>query len=261
MGLITKSKSLLQTTLGVKNYLFFISVLKFNFLKLDKRESDIFKFIELIPENTDVLDIGANIGVISATIAKSKNVFVHSFEPIPANAKNVSRLTSFLNIKNLALYQTALGSTHGKVEMITPRRDNVLLEGYSHIIDSKSTENVGAHFTVEINMLDNISAISSKTISAIKIDVENYELEVLKGAAKLIAKSHPIIYCELWNNSVRFEVINYLSSFGYKCYVKRNSELKESDGYVGDDLNFFFLYENLGRVHSEKEFLNGTIQT
>ena len=244
MGLIVKSKSLLQRVLGIKNYLFFLSIVKFNFLKLDKREADIFKFIELIPENTDVLDIGANIGVISATIAKRKNVFVHSFEPIPANAKNVSRLKSFLNIKNLALYQTALGSVKGNVEMVTPRYHNVLYEGYSHILNSDSEKNGGLHFTVQIDQLDNIALVNLKTVSAIKIDVENYELEVLKGGAKLIAKNHPIIYCELWNNHVRFSVIDYLRSHGYKCYVKRNNNLMQTDGKEQEDLNFFFLWEN-----------------
>ena len=244
MNLIVKTKSILQKILGFDNYLFFISVLKYGSLEFSKKQEGIFKFIKLIPENTHVLDIGANIGVVTATIAKNAKVFVHSFEPIPANAKNVKRLTSFLGVKNTSLYQTALGRNQGEVEMLTPRQNNVLYEGYSHIINGETQQNDGLRFKVKIDRLDDLFHTKDIAVSAIKIDVENHELEVLQGGVELIKRNRPIIYCELWNNHIRFEVISFLNLLGYRCYVDNGRELKETDGSNGLDLDFFFLHEN-----------------
>src|SRR5690606_16720124 len=86
-------KYLLHRLLGFRNYLFVFSVFKIYTLKRDRNEKDFFHFLRLIPENTAVLDIGANIGIMTVHLSRSiKNVAVYSFEPIPFNIEAFKRV-------------------------------------------------------------------------------------------------------------------------------------------------------------------------
>jgi ubiquinone/menaquinone biosynthesis C-methylase UbiE len=74
----------LQKILGFNNYLFIFSVFKILTLRFDRKENDFFYFLRLLPENAIVLDIGANIGIMSVHLCKNvKKGMVYAFEPIP----------------------------------------------------------------------------------------------------------------------------------------------------------------------------------
>ena len=73
----------------------------------------------------------------------------------------------------------------------------------------------------------------------IKIDVENYELEVLKGAAEIINKSRPLIYAELWDNENRIACIHFLTKLNYEIKVLEKDML--NDFTDQNAINFFFI--------------------
>ena len=239
---LISGKQLSQSVLGFSNYLFFASLVKYYSLKMNKVEEDIYKFIEMVPSSGIVLDVGSNIGVIGSTIAKMKmQCTIHCFEPIPANANNIRRLRRLLGLRNVVLHEMALGNTSGTIEMIVPRKDKILYEGHSHVVDGE-TSGSGLRFSVQIDTLDRMFATEQAKIKAIKMDVENYEYHVLLGARQILEKSKPLIYCELWNNDVRYQVIDYLSQLSYDCFVTRNNQLVKVDGPMPNDLNFFFVH-------------------
>jgi FkbM family methyltransferase len=233
-------KYILQKSLGLNNYLYFFARYVIFRLPFDKNEKDFLKFIDLIDDGDHVLDIGANIGVMSYYFStRLPKSAIHSFEPIPENMKvllKVKRRSGLLNIKT---YPFAIGNDSGKIKMIMPESNKAYLHGLSHVSDENSQDK-GKKHEVEIKRLDDMEEFKEMKISAIKIDVEEYEYNVLSGAQDLIAKNKPVIYCELWENENREKSFELISKLNYKVFVNQGKDLIEFKNQKGYQ-NFFFI--------------------
>ena len=238
-------KYILHKLLGFKNYLFVFSLFKIYTLKNDKKEKDFFHFLRLIPENTAVLDIGANIGIMTVHLARSvKGVFVYGFEPMPNNINAFNRIVNYFRLKNVKLFEIALGNDVGEVEMVMPVISNVRMQGLSHVVHESIPENnEGERFKVSLKMLDKMEELmnSEKRISAIKIDIENFEFFALEGGKQLIKKNKPVVYAELWDNENRANCFNLFSELKYKTLVAVNDVLVPFDSNIHKKQNFIFL--------------------
>jgi hypothetical protein len=118
------------------------------------------------------------------------------------------------------------------------------MQGLSHVVHESITEfNEGVTLKVPLKMLDKIDILknSTQTISAIKIDVENFEFFVLEGGKELIIKHQPVIYAELWDNANRYNCFNLLQSLGYHTYVVINNQLVLFDEKTHQKQTFIFL--------------------
>ncbi len=238
-------KYILHKLLGFKNYLFVFSLFKIYTLKSDKNEKDFFQFLSLIPENTVVLDIGANIGIMTVHLARAvKGVTVYSFEPMPNNITAFKRIVNYFKLSNVSLFETALGNTEGEAEMVMPVISSVRMQGLSHVVHSSITEhNEGEHFKVPLKVLDKMDELmnAEKRISAIKIDVENFEFFVLDGARNLILKNKPIVYAELWENENRQKCFDLFQKLNYKIFIVIENEMLKFDSAKHKTQNFIFL--------------------
>jgi len=238
-------KYILHKLLGFKNYLFVFSLFKIYTLRRDKNEKDFFQFLALIPSGTIVLDIGANIGIMTVHLARSiKDVAVYSFEPMPNNINAFKRIINYFKLKNVQLFEIALGNTEGEAEMVMPVINAVRMQGLSHVVHNSITENnEGERFKVPLKMLDTMEELSntSKRISAIKIDVENFEFFVLDGAKNLLAKNQPIVYAELWENENREKCFELFNGLNYKTVVIVNKKAVHFDSSIHKTQNFIFL--------------------
>lgn len=238
-------KYILHKLLGFENYLFIFSLFKIHSLKRDKNEKDFFHFLKLIPDNSTVLDIGANIGIMTVHLAKSiKNIKVYSFEPMPNNIKAFKRVINYFNLKNVQLYELALGNSEGEVEMIMPVVSNVKMQGLSHVVHESIKEfNEGERLKTPLKMLDNIEELkkTSNPITGIKIDIENFEFFALEGGKKLISNHHPIIYAELWDNENRYKCFELLEGLGYSINVVIDNQLIRFDSTKHKKQTFIFL--------------------
>src|SRR4051812_13087486 len=238
-------KYILHTLLGFKNYLFIFSLFKIRTLKRDKNEKDFFAFLQLIPADTAVLDICANIRVMTVHLAKSvKDSTVYSFEPMPNNIEAFKRIIAYFRLENVRLFEIALGNSEGEAEMVMPVISRVRMQGLSHVVhDSIPENNEGERFRVPLKMLDHIAELvnSPKRISAIKIDVENFEFFVLDGAKQLISKNRPVIYAELWENENRQKCFELLKGLNYKTTVISGKQAEEYDPARHMTQNFIFL--------------------
>ena len=239
-------KLILHKSLGFKNYLFSFALFKIYTIQWDKKENDFFHFIKLIPENTLVLDIGANIGIMSVILCrKIKNIEVYSFEPVPVNSLILNRILSFFKIKNIKVFNYALGNEDKKAEMFMPVLNSVKMQGLSHVVHHSIQESkIGEKFKTEMKKLDNVPelAVLGKRISAIKIDVENFEYYVLDGAREIIKKHKPVIYIELWENDNRYKCFDLIKNLGYKIYVVFGEEIKEYEPAIHHTQNFLFIH-------------------
>lgn len=241
-------KYILHKLLGFQNYLFAFSLFKIYTLKWDKKEKDFFIFLDLIDDDSVVLDIGANIGIMTTLMAKRyKHISIFSFEPMPNNIRAFKRVITFFNLKNVKLFEFAVGNSEGRIDMVMPVINSVKMQGLSHVLhDSILENNSGEIVRVSSKMLDNMSELleSEKKISAIKIDIENFEFYALEGAKKLLAKHRPIVYAELWENTNRENSFNLMTSLGYKINVVKHGQLTELKKGENKTQNFIFTHPN-----------------
>lgn len=236
-------KSVLQKLLGYDNYLFLFAKFCIKRMDIGNYESSFVHFMKMIPDDGAIVDVGANIGVMSASLLKRfPESKIYAFEPIPSNINAFKRVMKTYKANNVTLYEVAVGDRSGEIKMVLPIIKNSKHQGLSHIWQEGNTEewNKGVLYNVPIVRLDDLAALQNeKNIVAIKIDVENYEFEVLKGATELIKKFKPIVYVELWKNDIRLNCISFFKELGYVVKVVEKNEVKDYTDQ--DDINFFFL--------------------
>lgn len=221
--------------------MWYFTLYKLKTLRNDKNENDFFHFLSLVKKESVVLDIGANLGLMSYYLAKNTRETI-AFEPMPNNYKVVQKVKNRYNLNNLTLLTNALGNENKKIQLVLPIVDGVKKQGLSHVVDDKMKEfNDGSLFETDCKKLDDLPELGDKHIDAIKIDVENFEYEVFLGAEKLLTRCKPIIYCELWDNQNRTDCFAYLKKLGYTTMVLLNGKLEAIQSNPSHIQNFFFL--------------------
>lgn len=196
------------------------------FLFWKEHNTDIIKIIEQFSKDYDVfLDVGSKIGAVTIGVGSHFTKCV-CFEPA---TKNYQQLVS--NIKkndfdNIVPYNIALGNSKGtRTFYLSP---TITGDNRFNIQENEKFNSQ----EVEVNTLDDILEslnISEKCI--IKIDVQGFELDVFKGAKKLLNKDCLII-SEFWpwglaiNNTDPLEYIKYLQSLGFGFYDMDNNPVE-----------------------------------
>lgn len=238
-------KKALQKLLGFDRYLFLFSVAVITTLRSNRQERDFLHFMKMIPDGGLVLDIGANIGIMSVWLGRhlpKSNIL--AYEPIPQNIKALKRVLAHYKITNVTVAEKALGNVNGEVEMVMPVLEDVKMQGLSHVVHDSITEfNEGRKYKAPANRLDDCTLLAEqkKPLKAVKLDVENFEYFVLKGGEKTIRRHRPLIYTELWENENRQRCFDFLTDLGYRIEVLCNGALNSYDPEVHRTQNFFFI--------------------
>ncbi|MEZ5084570.1 MAG: FkbM family methyltransferase [Bacteroidales bacterium] len=238
-------KLLLQRLLGIERYLYVFSRFTILTLRFNNREKDFLHFVNILDDGGIILDIGANIGVMTYYLSKRKpNSLIIAFEPIPENLKTLNKILNHYKLANVTVVDKALGDKSGKVEMVMPVLNSVKMQGLSHIVHESLTDfNEGDKYKVDVETLDSfIPALEEgKKVTGMKLDVENFEYFVLKGGAKLIDLFQPIIYTELWENENRNKCFDLLKQKRYSIFVLDKGQLVDYNIKSHITQNFFFV--------------------
>ena len=240
-------KYILQKLLGYQRYLFVFAKRKINTLKSDKKEGDFFAFMDAIEGKGDLLDVGANIGIMSYHLSKQfADRSVLAIEPMPSNLSVLMKIKDHFNLDNVEIVPTAVGDKDGEsVEMVLPLNGKVKMQGLAHVVHDSITEwNEGEKFSITSDTLDTIC--EGRKIAGIKMDIENYEIFALRGASKLIERDKPVVYLELWENENRDQCFSFLKGLGYAAYVNSDNGLIPFDPEKHKKQNFVFI---VGRPH------------
>lgn len=131
-----------------------------------------------------LFDVGANIGqTVERLVRYFPQSRIYSFEPGPTSFKTLQR--RFGGRPGVHLHPVALGATRGTaVLQINDNAEMNTLVG---------TVNAANSVAVEVTTLDAFTAAAGLShIDLLKIDVEGWELEVLKGADGLIAANNVV---------------------------------------------------------------------
>ena len=228
--------------LGFNTYLKIFARYKIFTLKNDKKEGDFFEFMSLLKDEGLILDIGANLGIMTWHLLRNfPNAEIWAFEPIPENSKILHAVTDKFQHNRFKIFECALGDKTGTTKMVLPNVSKVKMQGLSHVVhDSIDEFNQGDFYEVPIDTLDNLID-STKTVQGIKLDVENFEYFVLKGGEKLIERDKPIIYTELWVNDNREKCLSFIKSKGYSIKIHNGIKLIDFSPETYSGQNFFFI--------------------
>jgi FkbM family methyltransferase len=144
----------------------------------------------LVKPGDTVVDIGANIGVITRLLAKSAGISgrVYAFEPAPDNFLFLKRNVG--SLANVNIYHSAVGDQDGNVDLYVSDDLNVDHRTY-HVYGRKNKLNVDC---VRID-----SMFFDKKINFIKMDIQGYEYAALCGMKKTISSpACRFVLMELW---------------------------------------------------------------
>jgi FkbM family methyltransferase len=229
-----------QKILGFNRYLYIFSLIQITRMQAGLSEKAFRHFVSMLTDEGAILDIGANIGIMSVTLAKKyPNSIVHAFEPMPQNILALQRIVEHYQLHNIQIHPIAVGDKNEEVKMIMPLLYHAKMQGLSHVIEKSNEKERGVVFSVNMQRIDDISALQMlPKITGVKIDVENFEYYVLKGSIELLTKHKPLVYCELWNNERRILCIELMHNLGYGVKIFDGSGLVD---FIGQEaINFFF---------------------
>lgn len=227
--------------MGYQLFLFIFARRKIKTLRRDVKEAGFFAFMNAIEKEGDLLDIGANIGIMSVHLSRQfSDRHILAIEPMPSNLTVLMRVIKHYQVRNVEVVATAVGDQDGEeVEMILPLNGKVKMQGLAHVVhESIPGWNKGERFSISSDTIDTI--VGDRKIAGIKMDIENYEYFALVGAKKVLNRDKPVLYLELWDNENRTNCINLLKNMDYGVYVNTAEGLEEYDSRKHQTQNFIF---------------------
>jgi FkbM family methyltransferase len=149
------------------------------------------------------IDIGASTGKTSVPyINKFKTIY--AFEPNPESYKTLSE-----NIL-IKSFNVGLGDVDSVATLIVP--DGTKNNEHGSVAELRNKDWTGKSYTVDIKTLD---SFLFEDVDFIKIDVEQFEYNVIQGSINTINKYLPVIMFENKRNE-NDNVISFLLDLGYK---------------------------------------------
>jgi FkbM family methyltransferase len=177
-----------------------------------------------IKKNDVIIDVGANIGLLSIFYSKLVGTGgrVFSFEPGSPTFNVLLDNIKNNRSENITSFHCAVSDKESEVMMDGPKNESGQGDAYKYMLPmDQSPEN--RKNIVKSYPLDSFDEIMQlPAVNFIKIDVEGAELLVLKGAEKLIRKFRPLIIFEMsgeWTqrfNYKPYEVFVLLNSYEYE---------------------------------------------
>ena len=169
--------------------------------------------LEFVKGRRMAVDVGAHVGLWSMMMRHDFKAIL-AFEPM---AEHIACYKKNLEGRsNVTLHEIALGAEAGEAKM-SPTAAN---SGNAHI-------NPRGRRKVEVKRLDDFNF---NHLDFLKIDVEGFELDVLRGGEKTIRHFKPVCIVEQKpGNAERFgygqtEAVSLLKSWGAKLYFEKGGD-------------------------------------
>jgi hypothetical protein len=164
-----------------------------------------------------IIHVGAHYGEELSEYVKNGIQDIVVFEPLSECFDVLAQKVMNLNA-NIDGHQVALGSSPGTATMYlsdNEKQSSSILKPKVHLTHHPNVKFDGTE-EVEVDVLDNFD---TKEYNFLNMDVQGYELEVLKGATETL-KHVDYVYCEVnrdevyENNAYVEEIDEFLSTYG-----------------------------------------------
>lgn len=199
----------------------------YSIFKKNQDKNEIAFLKQHIKAGHHVLDIGANIGFYTRILSNIVGSIgrVHAFEPDKNNFNYLKKNTA--SISNVLLNNMAVGSSTGTIQIYTSDELNVDHRTYP-------VDNYKNSYDVSVIRIDDYM-LDKGEIHFIKMDIQGYEIEAIRGMKKLLDTYHPKILLEFWPHGIEAagnkvsDYFDQLNQFGYKIQLLENGTIKEID--------------------------------
>ena len=177
---------------------------------------DEIKFLRrLLRSGQKIIDIGANYGVYTLSMAKTvgSTGAVWAFEPASSTAALLAQGIVANDFSHVFLERSALSSTCGSAQLSL--NDHSELNALVRSEQSTATSE-----TVSLVTLDDcLQRYGWSDIAFVKIDAEGEEPNILKGGARFFAELSPLIQYEIKAGAeLHMELVRDFAALGYQSY-------------------------------------------
>jgi FkbM family methyltransferase len=206
------------------------------------------------------VDVGAAIGNHSLFFACCCHAEqVYAFEPVPALFAHLLDNVALNKIDRIQAWNVALGETTTEVGIrpsnAPPERGGMLMSR----VDESGTG-------TRLARLDDIlQAEGAARVDCLKIDVEGYNLPVLRGARETLARFRPAVFCECETPSQFKAVDDFLADLGYRVWTINDKPFVMNHTptyrweYVGEEMDVALIITTYNRPDSLRELLHELI--
>ena len=188
-------------------------------------EPETTKLIKNIIHEGDVgIDLGANIGYFTMLMANlvgtSGKIF--SFEPEPQNFEILQKNIKQNHLKNVVANQSAIGDINGKIKLYLSNTN----AGWHKVFPKQFIDYEVSDKNIDVKICSLDKEFIDKKIDFIKMDIEGYEWNAIKGGKKILQEKHDVklifefLPMALRANNVKPDtVLTYLLDIGFHIYA------------------------------------------
>jgi FkbM family methyltransferase len=207
-----------------------VSLSEYHYLRNGNPENYESALIErILRPGMTVVDVGANHGMFSLESAHlvGPEGVIHAFEPTPSTYELLLNNICVNNLKNVKVFPSALGETPGTARLRV-HREMSALNTLASVDVTWNRQRLRADEIIEVpvSTLDvHVAAEGLDRIDFLKIDVEGFELGVIRGAHGLLrAKRIGLILLEIGDATCAtamvapIDLLNELASLGYELH-------------------------------------------
>lgn len=187
-----------------------------------------------------VLDVGANIGVHAVQFAGLvPNGKVICLEPARKTFNWLLR--NVADLENVIPINAALSDAAGLYTFFVAA-DNA----YSGLKDTRRKA-IERKETIACFKADELllPLLGKQRVDLVKIDVEGFEMQVLRGMQELILRHRPVIFCEIFggehSNPDPEATVRFCTSLGYDAFVLDGPHLSPALTHDDNLYNYFFI--------------------
>lgn len=198
-----------------------------------------FRFASAVLSPGDIaIDVGANGADWTHHLSQSigPNGIVLAFEADPYYALATRLAIKFLGLKNVLFFPFGLSDSAKSAYLKVVHANGVRMSGEGHI-QRDATSNDATVQEIELRTLDSMIDECPKLLETrlFKIDVEGFELFVLRGASRILSEARPIVILEVGNYD-RFgydeeDIVNVFRELKYSWFTAVNAvRIEPTDG-------------------------------
>lgn len=183
---------------------------------------------KILPQFRRCIDVGSNNACNAVHYAEVFDT-VECFEPTPLAQTLWRNTVKDCGTQGVTLYDVALGEDHRVTEILLHERNG----GHNHLAHydknprARGPQSRNTHTVAQVTL----DSYAFTDVDFVKIDVEGYELFVLKGAENTIQQNRPLLQLEIVAHQCRKfnyraeDLIEYLRNLNYRVCSKRDGWL------------------------------------
>ena len=167
-------------------------------------------------KDKSIIDVGAGIGDSALILSEYTDNKVYSFEPTKKSFEMLLKTINLNSLTNVVCINTALGAENATA--------SITIDDDASTLCRKNNNNNLDSEEVLVQTLDDYVKENNLQVGLIKVDVEGFEQEFLKGAKETICTQKPALLLSIYHNANDFFQIKPIIeswNLGYKFKIRK----------------------------------------